>query len=339
MQAYETDDMKAWAKQHMRGVANVLMPSFTNDLRGLNEQAIRHDVRMCKKLGFWGTLAVSECGTTPEEYIHFVEIATDEAGKDFHIMFHASFDTMEETIRVGKACAAAGADSSLLSYPPTFYPKSDEDVYNYSVKVMDEIPLATVLFAVHLWDFQRLHPAELSPKLVARMADHPRAVAFKCEGGGNSNAPHVDALRMCGDKLLISDPREITSPGHVKWFGMQWMGTSIFQFYGDNVPKYFNLMHEGKWDEAMEIYWKIQPARNVRQAFSQSYLPGSHFIHRLMWKYMEWLVGFNGGPLRLPTMRLTEAATRRHAEVLVKCGIIDEIPGTLGDFYAGRNPA
>lgn len=338
MKQYTREETKSWAREHMRGVTNIIQPSFTRDLKGLNEAGIRHDVRMSKKLGFWGSLAVSECGTAPDEYIRFVEIACDEAGDDFHIMYHASFESIEDVIRVGKACAAAGADTMLLSYVPTFYPTSDDQVYDYSVRVMDEVPLATILFSVHLWDFQRLHPAELSPQLVARLADHPSAVALKCEGGGNTNGAHVDVMRLCGDKLLISDPREAHAPGYVKWFGMQWMGTSIFQFFGDNVPKYFNLMHEGKWDEAMEIWWRLQPARLTRTAVTQSYMPGAHFIHRQMWKYMEWLVGYNGGALRMPTMRLTDATCKRLSDSLIRSGVIDKVPGTMADFYAGRHP-
>jgi len=338
MPIYHRDDAKSWAKENMRGVANVLQPTFSNDLKQINEAAIRHDVRMCKKLGFTGTLAVSECGTTPEEYIRFVEIACDEAGADLQIIFHASFDTIEETGRVGKACADAGASSMLLSYPPTWYPNSDDELYDYNVRIMDETGLATVLFGVHLWNFGRIHPAEMSPNLVARLADHPLAVAYKCEGGGNTNAPHLQTLQMCGDKLLVSDPRDGNAPGHVAWFGMQWMGTSCFQYFGDNVPKYFKLMHEGKWDEAMEIFWKIHHARTTRTAVTQTYMPGAHFIHRQSWKYMEWLNGFNGGRLRLPTMRLTDATCKRLSDALIKCGIIDEVPGTMNDFYNGRHP-
>lgn len=338
MPVYNRDEAKAWARTNMRGVANVIQPSFSNDLKQLNEAGIRHDVRMCKKLGFWGALAVSECGTTIEEYIRFVEIACDEAGSDFHIMYHASFDTIEDTIQVGKACAAAGATTMLLSYPPTWYPNSDDELYDYNVKVMDGTGLATVLFAVHLWNFQRLHPAEMSPHLIQRLADHPLAVALKSEGGGATNAPHVDTLRLCGDKLLVSDPRDGTAPGHVKWFGMQWMGTSCFQYYGDAVPKYFKLMHEDKWDEAMEIFWRIHPARQTRSAVTGTYMPGAHFIHRQSWKYMEWLNGFNGGRLRLPGMRLTDSMCKRLAESLIKCGIIDDVPGDMNEFYDSRFP-
>jgi dihydrodipicolinate synthase/N-acetylneuraminate lyase len=321
----------------MRGVCNVLMPSFSQDLKKLNEAAIRHDVRRCRELGFWGSLAVSECGTTVEEYIRFIEIALDEAGKDFHVVVHASFDTLEDVIHVGQASAAAGADVLLLSYPPAFYPLTDDDVYEYSSAVLDAVPLATVLFAVAHWNFQRLHPADLSPALVTRLADHPLAVALKCEGGAPGNGAHVDSLRLYADKLLISDPREGWAPGHVKWFGMQWMGTSNFQYFGDAVPRYFELMHQDRWDEAMEIYWRIHPARVARQADTQSYA-GAHFIHRSSWKYQEWLVGFNGGPLRMPTMRLNDGATKRLADAAVRAGVIEEIPGGLEDFFVGRNP-
>ncbi len=336
--SYTRDETKDWARATMRGVCNVVLPSFSADLKQLNEAGIRNDVRRCRELGFWGSLAVSEAGTTNDEYVRFIEIAVDEGGPDFHVMVHGTLDTIDDVIRVGKAAASAGADTLLLSYPPTFYPRSDEDVYAYSTRVMDEVPLATVLFSVRHWNFERLHPAGLSPELVARLADHPRAVAFKCEGNAPGNAVHSETLRLCGDKLLISDPREATSPGHVQWFGMPWMGTSVFQYFGDAIPKYFALMHEGRWEEAMEIYWRIQPARAARAADGATYLHGANAINRQTWKYMEWLNGFNGGPLRLPTMRVHDSSLKRLADAAIASGIIDSVPGDIGDFLVGRNP-
>jgi len=337
MPSYAKDESKDWARVNMRGVCNVVMPSYSQDMRKLNEAGIRHDVRRTKELGFWGSLAVAECGTTLDEYIRFMEIVKDEGGDDFHLVVHAAFDTIEDVITAGQAGADAGADLLLLSYPQTFYPTSEEDVFQYSTKVMDEVPLATVLFSVDHWNFGRLHPGQLSPALVSRLADHPRAVALKCEGG-SGNGAHTDMLRTVGDRLLISDPRDATAPGFVSWFGMPWMGTSNFQWFGDRVPRYFDLMHQGRWDEAMELWWSIQPARAARLAFSQSY-SGAHFIHRVGWKYMEWLNGFNGGILRTPSMRINDGAMRRLAEAALKSGLIDELPSAdLTEFYLGRNP-
>ena len=40
---YDKADARAWARETMRGVANVLTPTFTSDLSALNEEATRHD--------------------------------------------------------------------------------------------------------------------------------------------------------------------------------------------------------------------------------------------------------------------------------------------------------
>ena len=55
----------------------------------------------------------------------------------------------------------------------------------------------------------------------------------------------------------------------------------------------------------MELYWQIQPARQASMQ-AMGMLAGSNFLHRMLWKYQGWLSGFNGGPLRTPTMRLND---------------------------------
>jgi 4-hydroxy-tetrahydrodipicolinate synthase len=215
------------------------MPSFTSDLRKLNEKGIRHDVRRNIELGFWGSLVVSECATTKEEYKRFLDIVVDEAKGKLKAVVHGSFDTADDVIEMCQYGEAAGAELLLLSYPPTFYPRNDEDIYQYTSKVLAGTSLATVLFAVHQWNFDRVYPGCLSPELVDRMANLPNSVAIKCEGAPPGNGSLVEILEKCGDRLLISDPRESSAPGWVKFFGMQWMGTSNFEYFGGEVPKYF----------------------------------------------------------------------------------------------------
>ncbi|HZU08123.1 MAG TPA: dihydrodipicolinate synthase family protein [Chloroflexota bacterium] len=336
---YAKHEAKDWARAHMRGVCNVLLPTFTSDLKRLNEQAIRHDVRRDIELGFWGALVVSECGTTKEEYKQFLDLVIDEAKGRLHAVVHGSFDTLEDVIEVCEYAEQAGASLLLLAYPPTFYPRSERDLYDYMARVLEATRLATVLFAVHQWNFGRVHPAELPPRLVAELAAFPNAVAIKCEGGGPGNGALVEILQRCGDRLLISDPREYNSPAWVQFFGMPWMGTSNYEYFGDTVPRYFRLMHEGRWAEAMELYWQIHPARMARLADMQSYA-GANLIHRFSWKFQAWLNGFNGGPLRSPVMRLNDGATRRLRDALVRSKIIPESQSAdLGEFFIGRHPA
>ena len=95
---YSRAEAKERAFAKWIGVCNVILPSFTADLKGLNEKAIRHDVRRNIEHGFWGTLLVSECGTTAAEYRQFMEIAVDEAkGRHFFLM-HGTFDTPDEIV-------------------------------------------------------------------------------------------------------------------------------------------------------------------------------------------------------------------------------------------------
>ncbi len=80
MADYRTSEAREWAKATLRGVANVLIPTFTHDLQSVNERAIRHDVRKEIEYGFWGALLVAETATTLQEYIQCLEWAVDEAG-------------------------------------------------------------------------------------------------------------------------------------------------------------------------------------------------------------------------------------------------------------------
>ena len=61
---YSRSDAKDYAFDDWHGVCNVILPSFTADLKDINEVGIRHDVRRNIEQGFWGTLLVAECGAT-----------------------------------------------------------------------------------------------------------------------------------------------------------------------------------------------------------------------------------------------------------------------------------
>lgn len=91
MPAYTRSEAKDWARENFRGAGSVITPSYTSDLRSLNEKAIRHDVRRNIELGFWGALLVSEAGTTLAEMSRFMEIAVGEAAGRHHFCCRASW--------------------------------------------------------------------------------------------------------------------------------------------------------------------------------------------------------------------------------------------------------
>jgi 4-hydroxy-tetrahydrodipicolinate synthase len=328
-------EAKEWAAENYRGVCNVIMPSFSQDLRSLNEAGIRHDVRKNIEHGFWGALLVSECGTTLDEYRRFMEIAVDEAKGRHHFLVHGAFDTREDIVAMAKAGEEIGMSGLLLGHPNHFYPRSNDELYDFLESVAAETNLACSLFVTNQMNFSRLHTSGYPTDVIVRAADIENVVAVKYEVGRPGIAGDYECWkRLKGKGILFSDPLEAHSPLTVEIFGMKWMGTSNYEYWGPAVPQYFALLQKGEYERAMEIYWRINPARQARVAAQAAY-SGANFIHRYLWKYQGWLQGYNGGVMRQPVMKLNDGQMKVVREGLQRSGF--EVGG--GDptaFYRGR---
>jgi 4-hydroxy-tetrahydrodipicolinate synthase len=337
MADYRKNEAREWARATMRGVANVITPTFTHDLRGVNERAIRHDVRTEIEYGFWGALLVAETATTLPEYIQCMEWAADEARGRFRLIHHASFNTLEENIAAVQQAERAGASLVLLSYPANFYPQSNEEIYQYTTAFCAQTNLAVILFPVPLWGFERFHPAGFAPELIKRLVDDvPNLAAIKAEGGYPTIAGFIQTYKMLNDRVVVTFPLESDGLPLASVLPMQFMGTSNYEYYGPMIPRIFALIQEGQFDKAMELYWQIHPAR-LTNINTMSMIAGSNFIHRMIWKYQGWLNGFNGGPLRQPTMRLVDRQMKALRQGLIASGL-DVTTSPDSEFFVGRNP-
>lgn len=333
---YTRGEVKERARATWHGMTNVTLPSFTSNFAGLAEQAIRHDVRLAAEMGYWGTLVASECGTTVNEYIRFMEIAANAAPDGFRSVAHLSFSTVDEMRRVAQAAESLGCEAALVSYPPSFQPTSAAEIVSFTRDLADATDLALILFAVPTWGWRTLHPSQFPPEAVAEMAKFETAAAVKYE----ANTPGLiaglaDLLRRCGDDVLVQCPKEEHAPGLVEWFGMQWMGTSAYESFGDRPARWFSMLHDGRFDEAMELYWSYQSAREAKGAFHGTF-GGANLIHRVGWKYLSWLQGYNGGLLRMPQMRLNPNQMRGLRAGCANSGF--DLPPDDAAFHAGRNP-
>jgi 4-hydroxy-tetrahydrodipicolinate synthase len=332
---YRRSEAKAWTRQNWHGLCNVIIPSYSSDLKRLNEKGIRHDVRRNIELGFWGALLVSEAATTDDEYIQFMEIAMDEAKGMHSLLFHGCFDTAEDVVRLAKAAESIGLEGLLLGHPPSFYPESAKELYDYTEFVCNRTNMGVVGFAQPHWNFHRLHPSGYPHQVMLDAAKLENLVACKFEVGGISG--HYDFWRQIkGLNVLYSDPMEANFPVSVELFGQQWSGTSGYEIFAGNSPKVFKLLRDGKHDEAMELYWKIDPVRQMRSQ-SSAYMSGAHFINRSLWKYWAWLNGYNGGPMRQPVNKVSDGQMRQSRDAMVRAGfqLKDE---SFADFFVGRNP-
>ena len=333
---YTRAEAKSWARETFHGACNVIIPSYTSDLRSLNELAIRHDVRRNIELGFWGALLVSEAGTTPNEMRRFMEIAVDEAGGEHRFLLQGVFDTAAEIVAMANDARALGVDGMLLGHPNSFYPTSPQQLEDYTVEICEATDLAVVLFIVEHSNLRRLDVRGFPADVLERLTKVDTIVAVKYEVGRQQTTNTYETFRRLENaEVLLSDPMEFNAPMWVDIFGMQWMGTSNYEYYGSYVPRLLDLLQASDTEKAMEEYWRIEPARSARSVSMSS--GGANLVHRYLWKFQAWLNGYNGGPIRQPAMKLSESQMRTSAEGLRKADIAsaDE---PFAEFFSGRNP-
>jgi 4-hydroxy-tetrahydrodipicolinate synthase len=338
MARYKRGEAREWAREKLVGVVNCTIPSFTADLKRINERAIRHDTRLAIAHGFIGTLGVSEVSITLPEYLDFLRIIVDEASGRLIVTHHASWNNLEQNIEAVRGAETAGAEFVLLSYPPNFYPESEQDIYAYTKAVCDATNLAVMLFPMFLWGFStRIHPSDIPATLIRRLIDDcPNVAAIKAEGGFPSIQSVIECDRLFGKEVVISMPieGELIPLGQI--MKIQLSATSDHEYYGPIIPKVFNLLWNGEYDAATQIYWQLHPARKVKSALAQV-LYGGAFINRQAWKFQGWLQGYNGGPLRQPTQRIHDPQMFALREGLIDAGLCPSMD-PFREFFVGRNP-
>ncbi|WP_314504871.1 dihydrodipicolinate synthase family protein [uncultured Microbacterium sp.] len=333
---YSKTDARAWARQNFVGTVAVTHPSFAPDFSGINEDGIRHDVLKLKELGFAGTLLVAEVNITPDENARITAIAREAAGPDFALFFHATFATLEQNILAADLAAAAGADRALLAYPGSFWPTGYDEVFHYTKAFTDNTDLATMLFPLPAWGFERIHPAGMSVEFVRRVLDAmPSIVAIKSEQGYPGIPGVMEMYHHFREEVVISCPIEAETIPLMSVLDFQFSGTSNTNWMSDYYPRAFELARRGKWEDAMALYWQVHPARLANSAVSATSTPGTSAINRTQWKYQEWLAGFNGGALRAPAPRLPDRFMKQLRAALVASGLpVTESPDE--DFVLGR---
>lgn len=337
MAKFSPGEARMWALENLRGVSGCVMPSFTLDQSTLNEEAIRHDVRRERELGFTGFLIVGECGTTASEFERFVEICVDEAGDEIATIVQAAAGTLADNVALTQMAAEKGVDLVMPSYPIAFYPEKPDEIIDYTRAVAEASHLGVIVFAMNLWNFARLHPSGFDPSWLEEIVDTiPNVVAIKNEIGDPGVAGLAEVFRRFSGRVLVSDPLEMNAPAWATSFGMPWMGTSNYEYFGDRVPRIHHLAHDpATYEEAMGLYWSIHPARAASATLMKEANGGTSFVHRLLWKYQGWLQGFNGGAVRSPHTRLHDRQMNllRSAARAAGMSITDDPDA---EFFKGR---
>ena len=329
---FTKSEAKQWARENYKGLSGTLSPSFTPDLKELDEEGIRHDVRHNISKGMFSVFCQTEiCALTMEERKRYIEIACEEAKGKALISMFTGIETIEQDIELLRHFEKIGGTHTLLGWPGMFYPKSEEDIYQATKKICDSTNLAVDLWPKPKFDFGRFHPSQFNPELIERITDIPNVVSIKAylsDGIGKWAEIH----HRVGDKILFQAAEPSEWPVTVAQYKQQFAGPVdyvIFDQSSDNtrILRMFNLFLEGDFLEAMDLYWELYPITiGARDTAFQSGMLGM--------KYMQWLTGGNGGMFRQPTIPIFQHQKDAMRAGVKAAGITP--PENEEEFYVGR---
>lgn len=332
-------DRKPWAREHFRGIENVLMPSFTADLTELDEEGIRLDVRQSIAHGFFSSLCSVETGLTHDEKVRFIAIACDEAknaGRDYGISLSLAGDTLEQDIALIQAAEKAGATHGLLSFPQAFTPKTQDDIYGYGRALAEASNLGIYLFVSDKFGFQRFHPSGVPFDAYEKLADLPNVVAMKV--GGFDMGMIYECFERFSDRLLVTSVNIGLIPLLRKSYDVRWTGAWTAEaLQSPSQPHAVTMMNallDGDTQRAMQTYWRMGPALGSMMRIMAPLVPTGAY-HWPLLKYQQWLSGGNGGLTRQPAMRVFGRDLLVIRGGLAAVGV--QCPDPDEDFFVGRS--
>lgn len=332
-------ERKGWARDALVGLENALMPSFSADMRDLDEEGIRHDVREAIAHGFFSTMCAVETGLTTEEAKRFISIVCDEARGRILVSFTLLNNSFAESLALLEHAEAAGCSHALLGYPATFRPRSADEIYEKTAMLAEATNLGLVMYASDKFDFVRFHPAQVPFETYDRIADLPNVVSLKVGFGDPATA--FECFERFGDRVLVNvgTPMLLGAfPELRKRYGAQWFGGGAWEMWQSPgkpyLVEYHRAVMDGRFDEARAIYWRIAPATRIMMG-SIARGGDAGMYHWPFGKYVSWSVGGNGGAMREPAQRLNPMMMQSRRMALQAIGI-DPPAEDDAQFWVGR---
>ncbi|TLX97422.1 MAG: dihydrodipicolinate synthase family protein [Thaumarchaeota archaeon] len=332
------NEAKAWAKENFKGIVTATIPTYTQDMKYLNEKAIAHDIAQHIKQGFLGASIITEAGTSGEETKRFIDLCVKYSKGRLLTSLLTTFSTVDENLEMVKYARDAGVNMIQLGYPAMWRPSSVEDVLKYTQRICETSGLPTLLWASSMWGWCEMleDPLNYPRDFLLKLAKIPNIIAMKQGTTDNNFWAEVYKTGVVPGHVV-----ESLWPYWIQRFGGQWGGISVYNhvYY---APEYFRLLLDGDWQRGMELYMKMGPLRRSWEDVILVEVGGGNIPwgwtghNRLRWKYMQWLVGLNGGPIR-GWYRIDNAFMKKIRASMIASDIpITKDPDSK--FFEGRNP-
>ena len=291
---------RAWAQANLRGLMNLFLPTFREDGRTLDEDAIRHDVRHAIAQGFSGTLPMINW-TLPGDprWSEFHHILIDEAGSDLPVHGIIASGKMESDLRLLGALEELGVKLVLLAstYPAE---SSADQLHDLMAQRIAATPLPIMLYAATgRRAFPALGPAGQPFDVYDQIADLENVVGVKISQPVSLTST-MQLCQLLGDRLSMGPVNLDFLPLLARHFDIAWSGQWNAEAVQTPAQPIGNRLlaasTAGDMAQLDTLARQIQPALSHFFALQAPVIrAGGHpWQHN---RYYQWLSGGNGGLL------------------------------------------
>ncbi|MBU2482967.1 MAG: hypothetical protein KJ760_17940, partial [Proteobacteria bacterium] len=285
---------KAWAKKYLKGAESFILPSMKPDLKNLDEEGLRQDVRHAVAQGFCSILPLP-MGLDKKNMVRMYEVVSDEAKGSIHtvaLIQPGSWKEMAPRIRFMENLGVSHA----LMYFNSKLPDQNA-IFEQMRTIIEKTAMGIILYAKPDNEIRKMDPTGLPLDAFDKLADLDMVIGVKFTQTLRPASAYALAERL-GDRLLLGViDLEMILPLSLK-YTIQWTGQwAIDALQSPEVPwvnQFLALLGEGRNSQAYELYWKYEPIASAFYALQAPCLEiGGHpWMHI---KYMKWLTGGNGG--------------------------------------------
>lgn len=241
-----------------------------------------------------------------QERLQVLKTARQAIPQDKLMIAGTASESVRHTIAMTEEAAAIGADAAIIVNPSYYKGQMTAPVLsNYYRAVADDSPLPVLIY--------NLPPAtgiDLPAELLAELSQHPNIVGVKDTGG---NMPKM------GETIRRAHPSFQVLSGSANFFypslsiGVVGGILALANIAPRASVRLYDLFREGSLAEGKALHLRMLPVNlAVTTRFGVSGLKAA----------MDML-GYYGGPPRLPLLPLDEARRRELRELLVEAELLE----------------
>lgn len=292
-----------------KGIFAALTTPFIGD--EISPEKLKENIQKYNSFDLAGYVILGSSGESvylsDKESEELVQTAKKTASQGKKIIVGTARESTKGTLEFTNRMADFDIDAALIRTPSYFKSRMDQEALKRHYLTIADKSEAPVL----IYNNPRITGISVDSELITELSDHPNITGIKDSSGNllflEETIPHIDShfnfLLGAGSVLLLG--LKLGASGGI--LGMASAAPA-------QCVKLYNLFLERQMNEAAELQLDLI---HLNKAIIDTFgIPGL--------KYALDLLGFYGGPPRLPLLPLDEKGKREMEAILSKIGLLTE---------------